>query len=38
VIVNGHRLPAPGDRHAPFEATYTPLSFREQSSPSSPGA
>jgi len=38
VIVNDHRLKAPGDRHAPFEATYTPDSFREQSSPSSPGA
>lgn len=38
VIVNGHRLRAPGDRHAPFEATYTPDSFRGQSSPSSPGA
>jgi hypothetical protein len=37
VIVNGHRLKAPGDRHAPFEITYTPDSFREQSSPSSPG-
>ncbi len=38
VIVNGHRLPAPGDRHAPFQATYTPQSYREQPSPSSPGA
>ncbi|MGH2765865.1 MAG: helix-turn-helix domain-containing protein [Actinomycetota bacterium] len=38
IIVNGHRLPAPGDRHAPFEATYTAQSYRGQSSPSSPGA
>lgn len=37
VIVNGHRLKAPGERHAPFEATYTPQSFRGQPSPSGPG-
>jgi hypothetical protein len=35
-IVNGHIRKTPGDRHAPFEATYTPDSFRETSSPSSP--
>jgi hypothetical protein len=36
-IVNGHLRKTPGDRHAPFEITYTPDSFRETSSPSSPG-
>jgi cytoskeleton protein RodZ len=38
IIVNGRRLKAPGERHAPFEATYTPETFREQPSPSSPAA
>ena len=38
VIVNGELRKTPGDRHAPFEVTYTPESFREPSSPSSPGA
>jgi helix-turn-helix protein len=37
VIVNGHRLKAPGERHVPFEATYTPQSYRDEPSPSSPG-
>ena len=37
-IVNGHLRKTPGDRHAPFEVTYTPDSYRETSSPSSPGA
>jgi cytoskeleton protein RodZ len=34
VIVNGHS----SQRHPPFEATYTPDSYRETSSPSSPTA
>ncbi len=37
-IVNGRVRKTPGDRHAPFEVTYTPDSFREPSSPSSPSA
>lgn len=37
-IVNGHLRKTPGDRHAPFEVTYTPDSYQEPSSPSSPGA
>ena len=37
LIVNGRRLKAPGERHAPFQATYTPETFRDQPSPSSPG-
>jgi hypothetical protein len=37
-IVNGHLRKTPGDRHAPFEVSYTPDSYRETSSPSSPGA
>lgn len=36
LFVNGRRASA-GDRHAPFENTFTPASFREQSSASSPG-
>jgi cytoskeleton protein RodZ len=38
VIVNGHRLKAPGERHAPFEATYTPESYRKQAAPPAPEA
>jgi Helix-turn-helix domain len=38
LIVNGQLRRTPGDRHAPFEATYTPDTSRETSSPSSPGA
>jgi hypothetical protein len=37
LFVNGKEASS-GDRHAPFENTFTPDSFREGSSPSSPGA
>jgi cytoskeletal protein RodZ len=37
LFVNGRKASS-GDRHAPFENTFTPHSFREGSSPPSPGA
>jgi Helix-turn-helix domain/Cell wall synthesis protein CwsA len=37
LFVNGKQASS-GDRHAPFENTFTPDSFREGSSPPSPGA
>jgi len=33
ITVNGHELGAPGTKHKPYEATFTPMDYREPSSP-----
>jgi cytoskeletal protein RodZ len=37
LVVNGHRVQQAGERHQPYQATFTPASFREASSPAAPG-
>ncbi len=38
LVVNGHRVKQAGERHQPYEATFTPASFREAASPAAPGS